>query len=322
MLPLAFEITPAGQPHLVKAPLELGQIAREAEAAGFSAVMVPEGGNDSLLACFAIAQATSTIGLGTSIAIIYNRQPTLCASAAVMVQEASAGRLVLGLGVGHRPVLEAMGIEPAANSRDKLRQYTLTLKQIFTGEFASMRVPAPSRPIPVHLGALTIETARLAGEIADGVQLFMCTPERLKKLVKTVRDAAESHGRNPADIAITFGMPAFIDDDLPKAYARARRFLKLYTMLPFHRRQIIRNGFEREAETARAAGERGDKAAQEAALTDELLDSLAFVGPVSRCIERIEAYREAGAQMLNIVPGSTETNDELRQTIRAFRKHL
>jgi 5,10-methylenetetrahydromethanopterin reductase len=322
MLPLAFEITPAGQPHLVKAPLELGKIAREAEDAGFSGVLVPEGGNDSLLACFAIAQVTRTIGIGTSIAIIYNRQPTLCASAAVMVQEASAGRLVLGLGVGHRPVLEAMGIEPAANSRDKLRQYTLTLKQIFAGEFKSMRVPTPSRPIPVHLGALTIETARLAGEIADGVQLFMCTPERLKKLVKTVRDAAASHGRNATDVAITFGMPVFIDDDLQKAYAKARRFLKLYTMLPFHRRQIIRNGFEREAEAARAAGERGDKTAQEAALTDELLDSLAFVGPVSRCIERIEAYREAGAQMLNIVPGSTETNDELRQTIRAFGKYL
>jgi hypothetical protein len=26
--------------------------------------------------------------------------------------------------------------------------------------------------------------------------------------------------------------------------------------------------------------------------------------------------------MLNIVPGSTETNDELRQTIRAFGKYL
>jgi alkanesulfonate monooxygenase SsuD/methylene tetrahydromethanopterin reductase-like flavin-dependent oxidoreductase (luciferase family) len=117
-------------------------------------------------------------------------------------------------------------------------------------------------------------------------------------------------------------MPAFIDDDLPKAYAQARRFLKLYITLPFHRRQIIRNGFEREAEAARAAWERGDKAAHEAALTDELLDSLAFVGPVSRCIERIEEYREAGARMLNIVPGSTETNDELRRTIRAFGRYL
>jgi alkanesulfonate monooxygenase SsuD/methylene tetrahydromethanopterin reductase-like flavin-dependent oxidoreductase (luciferase family) len=322
MLPLAFEITSAGQPHLIKAPLEVARIAREAEDAGFGAVMVPEGGNDSLLACFAIAQATSAIRIGTSIAIIYNRQPTLCASAAVMVQEVSAGRLVLGLGVGHRPALEAMGITPAANSRVKLREYTLTLKQIFSGEFKSMRVPKPTWPIPVHLGALTMETARLAGEIADGVQLFMCTPERLKKLAKTVRDAAASCGRNPAELAITFGMPAFIDDNLPQAYARARRYLKLYTTLPFHRRQIIRNGFEREAEAARAAGERGDKAAQEAALTDNLLDTLAFVGPVSRCIERIEEYREAGAELLNIVPGTTETSDELRQMIRAFGKYL
>lgn len=322
MLTLAFEITPAGQPHLIKAPHEVARIAREAEDAGFGAVMVPEGGNDSLLACYAIAQATSRIRIGTSIAIIYNRQPTLCASAAVMVQEVSRGRLVLGLGVGHRPVLEAMGIEPAANSRAKLREYTLTLKQIFAGEFKSMRVPTPTWPIPVQLGALTMETARLAGEIADGVQLFMCTPERLSKLVKAVHGAAESCGRNPADVAISFGMPAFIDDNLPRAYARARRYLKLYTTLPFHRRQIIRNGFEREAEAARAAGERGDKAAQEAALTDKLLDSLAFVGPVSRCIDRIEQYREAGAEMLNIVPGTTETNDELCQLIRAFGRYL
>jgi len=322
MLPLAFEITPAGQPHLIKASLELGRIAREAEDTGFSAVMVPEGGNDSLLACLLVAQATSIIRLGTSIAIIYNRQPTLCASAAVMVQEVSAGRLVLGLGVGHRPVLEAMGIEPAANSRARLREYTLALKQIFTGQSKGMRVPQPSRPIPIHLGALTMETARLAGEIADGVQLFMCTPQRLKKLAETVRAAAASHGRNPTDLAITFGMPAFVDDNLQQAYARARRYLKLYTMLPFHRRQIIRNGFEREAEAARAAGERGDKAAQEAALTEQLLDTLALVGPVSRCVERIEAYREAGAQMLTIVPGTTETGAELIQLIRSFGKYL
>jgi alkanesulfonate monooxygenase SsuD/methylene tetrahydromethanopterin reductase-like flavin-dependent oxidoreductase (luciferase family) len=322
MLPLAFEITPAGQPHLIRAPLEVGRIAREAEDAGFSAAMIPEGGNDSLMACMVVAQATSTIQLGTSIAIIYNRQPTLCASAAVMVQEVSAGRLVLGLGVGHRPVLEAMGIEPAANSRARLREYTLTLKQIFTGESKGARVPQPSRPIPVHLGALTMETARLAGEIADGVQLFMCTPQRLKKLAETVRAAAASQGRNPVEVAITFGMPAFVDDDLQRAYARARRYLKLYTMLPFHRRQIIRNGFEREAEAARAAGERGDKAAQEAALTEQLLDTLALVGPVSRCVERIEAYREAGAQLLNIVPGTTETSAELIQLIRSFGRYL
>ncbi len=322
MLPLAFEITPAGQPHLIQAPLEIGRIAREAEDAGFSAVMIPEGGNDSLLACLLVAQATSTIRLGTSIAIIYNRQPTLCASAAVMVQQVSAGRLVLGLGVGHRPVLEAMGIEPAANSRARLREYTLTLKQIFAGQSKGMRIPQPSRPIPIQLGAMTMETARLAGEIADGVQLFMCTPDRLKKLAETVRAAAASQGRNPADVAITFGMPAFVNDDLQQAYARARHYLKLYTMLPFHRRQIIRNGFEREAETARAAGERGDKAAQEAALTEQLLDTLALVGPVSRCVERIEAYREVGAQMLTIVPGIAETSAELRQLIRSFGKYL
>jgi 5,10-methylenetetrahydromethanopterin reductase len=322
MLPLAFEITPAGQPHLIQNPMEVAHIAREAEDPGFSAVLSPEGGNDGLLSCLTMAQATSKIQIGTAVAIIYNRQPTLCAAASVMVQEASGGRLVLGIGVGHRPVLESMGIAPAPNSRAALRDYTLTLKQIFAGQFKSARIPKPSRSIPIHLGALTLETARLAGEIADGVQLFMCTPERLRMLTGAVRESAAAQGRNPSDIAITFGMPAFVDDDLQQAYGRARRYLKLYTTLPFHRRQIVRNGFEKEAEAARAAGERGDKAAQEAALTEKLLDSLALVGPVSRCVERIEAYREAGAAMLTIVPGTTETGSELRQLIRAFGKYL
>ena len=39
---------------------------------------------------------------------------------------------------------------------------------------------------------------RLAGEIADGVLLNWCTPERVRSASSELREGAESAGRDPA----------------------------------------------------------------------------------------------------------------------------
>ena len=90
---------------------DFAQLAREAEEAGFSGVFVPEANNDALMCCHAIAAATRRVTIATWIVNIYLRQPTLCAAGAAMVQEAAGGRFVLGLGVSHRPALQALHIE-------------------------------------------------------------------------------------------------------------------------------------------------------------------------------------------------------------------
>ena len=162
--------------------------------------------------------------------------------------------------------------------------------------------------MPIYYAALALETARLAGELADGVELYMCSAQRMSQLAQAAREAASSHGRKPSDVAITMGLPTFVHDDLERAMSVARRRLAFYGSLPFYNRQMARAGFEAEAQAAMAAAQRGDKNAVEAAMSDRLLDSMALIGPPVRCLERLAAFRAAGAELPIIRPNEIDQN--------------
>src|SRR5271156_1651679 len=192
------------------------QLAREAEDAGVSGVYVPEATNDALLDCYGIATATKRITIGTWIVNIYLRDPLLCAAASETVQDAADGRFILGLGVSHRPALEARGIA-MGNGRERLRRDTEIIRNTLLGEPTSiigMRFRAPKKPIPIYYAALALETARLGGELADGLMLYLCTPERMRKSIDAACETAKQHGRKPSDIVATIGLPVFLHDDL------------------------------------------------------------------------------------------------------------
>src|SRR4030095_11908737 len=84
--------------------------SRRAEALGFAAVFIPESFNDSLAYAQAVASVTTRLHVGNALTNVYLRHPTLLAQQAAAVQEFSDGRLLLGLGVGHRPVNEALAL--------------------------------------------------------------------------------------------------------------------------------------------------------------------------------------------------------------------
>jgi len=307
-------------------PNVIGELARAAEDAGFAGTFAAEGGtNNGLLCCFIMAQATQRVGIYTWITNIHYRLPILCAGTAMMVQDAAQGRFVLGLGVSHRPAMEAMGVQ-VANNRDKLRSYAQTVRQIFRGELpaaaARRALTPPKYPIPIYFSALSVETARLAGEMADGLMLLMCTPERVRRLADAAAESARSHGRKPADVKITAGAPVFMHNDLNRAYEAARAALVPYAMLPFYRRQWVRSGFEAETQAVVAAAERGDAAGQRAAISNRLIDSIALVGPAERCLERMAAFEATGADVVVLSPRPVEGDQALasRHTIEAIAK--
>ena len=55
--------------------------------------------------------ATTRITVATWIANIYLRNPYVCAQGAAFIADATDGRFLLGLGVGHQPVNQALGID-------------------------------------------------------------------------------------------------------------------------------------------------------------------------------------------------------------------
>lgn len=298
---------------------EFLQLAREVEDAGFSGIFIPEANNDALMCSYAVAGVTKRVAIGSWIVNIYLREPTLCAAAAEMVQDVSDGRFILGLGVSHRPALEARGID-MGNARDRLRRDTTVIRSTLSGETAmfGMKFRRPKRPIPIYYAALALETARLGGELADGLMLYLCTPERMRKSIDVAREAAKQHGRIPTEIAATVGLPVFLHSDLKVAYAAAQRGLAFYGALPFYNRLIARSGFESAANAIMQAAKRHDADAMAAAITEPMIDSLALVGPEARCFERLDQYRKHGAELPIIVPNAV--NEDYSTSVRRIAK--
>ncbi len=314
---ISLTTSPGGSP--ITGTAAFVQLSRETEDAGFGGVFIPESLNDALMCSLAVANATKQINIGTWIVNIYLREPALCAVAAEMVQEVAQGRFILGLGVSHRPALEARGIE-MGNARVRLRRDTDVIRKAFRGELEmfGMKFPSPSHPIPIYFAALALETSKLGGELADGLMLYMCTPERMRKSIDAANTVARDLGRAPGSVTMTCGVPVFLHEDLKVAYEAARRGLAFYGALPFYNRIFSKNGFAEPAARIIEAARRRDSEAMAAAVTNELADAVALVGPQSRCIERLQLYREQGADVLIFAPNPV--NEDYASSVRRIHK--
>ncbi len=81
-----------------------------AESLGYETVYVTHiAGRESLTVLTAYALATTSLRLGTGVVPIYTRTPATMAQPAATSDELSGGRLTLGLGVSHRPVVISEG---------------------------------------------------------------------------------------------------------------------------------------------------------------------------------------------------------------------
>jgi len=246
-----------------------------------------------------------------------------CALAAEMVQDAAQGRFVLGLGVSQRLALEARGIE-MGNARDRLRHDTDIIRRAFKGELEMFgrRVPSPYSPIPIYFAALALETSKLGGEMADGLMLYMCSPERMRKSIDAANQVAKEQGRAHGSLTMTCGLPVFLHDDLNTAYEAAKRGLAFYGALPFYNRILANSGFAEPAARIMDAAKRRDSNAMAAAVTNQMADAVGLIGPVSRCIERLEAYRSQGADVLIFAPNPVSEGYPtcIRRVTKAFAK--
>ena len=194
-------------------------LARRADAAGYESVWVTHGiGRDGLHVLSAYAHAAPRVGLGTGVLPIYPRHPVLLAQEALTLQEVSGGRLRLGIGVSHRPVMEsALGLDmgqPLAVARE----YVAVLRQALGGRVQhtgaryqvtwQMGLPRPPSPPPVYLAGLGTGMLELAGEIADGAVLWLCAPAYIREhALPAIRRGRERAGKRLDGFEIVVSVP-------------------------------------------------------------------------------------------------------------------
>jgi alkanesulfonate monooxygenase SsuD/methylene tetrahydromethanopterin reductase-like flavin-dependent oxidoreductase (luciferase family) len=215
-----------------------------------------------------------------------------------MIDETSHGRLILGMGVSHRPIVEGVYQEKTMESpRTFFRNYVTIVRDILTGKGyagAPMKPKAAVHGVPIYMAALALGTVELAGELADGVALYLCPKSRLPKVYAALEKGAARAGRTRSQIDITTGLLACVSDDLRAARALLKQKLVFYGQLPFYNKLMQNSGFVAEA----AALAKGDAQA----VSDVMVDEICLAGPPARCREQLATFRAAGIQLPIIMP--------------------
>lgn len=294
---------------------DLRALARIAEDAGFEGIFSPEVPPYSALANAQVfAEATSKIKVGTWITNIYMRHAVVATAEALTIQEISGGRMILGLGVSHKPVNDRYGID-MGDPLEVMRNYVSAVKSFADGSSPLLTIKRQLPKLPVYIAGLTKGAARLAGQVADGIMPYLATPEYIQKLQSFVIEGANEAGRDPTEIDITSGIPSFISDDLEAARNAGKRGLSGYARFPFYQRMIRNIGFGEVVERIQS----GENPAE--AFSDELLDAIALVGPPDRARSRLEDHTAAGVDLPIIVPGPVgkQSNiDVMRITVETY----
>jgi F420-dependent oxidoreductase-like protein len=278
-----------------------------AEELGYEAAYVTQiAGRDALTVLTVYALNTSRIRLGTGVVPIYTRTPATMAQQAVTVDELSGGRLNLGLGVSHRPVVEGWYGQRIDRPVPEVKEYVAILRAIAAGEdppagdkwqtgfhLSGMDLRPELR---IYLAGLSPAMLRAVGEVADGVVLWLCNPNYIRDVVvPEVTKGRERAGKTLDGFDVVAAVPAAVVDDPAEAYAAMRRDLLTYFSLPFYRAMIERSGFEAEIAAFDEAAGRGDAEAMGAAISDGFLEQLTAVGDEDRVRAGVARYLDAGA---------------------------
>ena len=285
------------------------QVSREAAKLGYTNIWTPEGtGQDSFQVCaqrWTASRESVTEGLTTGIAVspVMYRTPVAFAMSGGTLSQWTGGKFIMGIGSGgaYRPrARQALGL-PRLSALALMRDYLTTVRALvagdrvdYQGEVVTLKGArlgiSPAPRTPVYLGALGPEMCRLAGELADGVCLNWCNPERIAWSRERIAEGAAKSGRASSDVTVMEYIRVCIDDDVDVArlaFARATMNYALGASVPTARERQLgyRAHFERmgftdelaELDEMRNRGASHDEVAD--AFPPKLLKTVGYYGP-------------------------------------------
>jgi alkanesulfonate monooxygenase SsuD/methylene tetrahydromethanopterin reductase-like flavin-dependent oxidoreductase (luciferase family) len=284
------------------------QRVERAEGLGYESVYTTHiAGRDSLTVLAAYATRTQRIKLGTGVLPIYSRTPVATAQAAATIDELSGGRMVLGLGVAHQVTVENWFGSTIGKPVTEMREYATAVRAMLRGDDPpadNERFPTrfrfmgyePRPDLPIYLAGLSPAMLRLAGEIGDGVMLWLCNPAYIRKVVvPEVTKGRERAGKTLAGFDIVAAVPSAVTEDPDGARTSLRGELIPYFSLPFYRKMIERSGYGDDIAGFDEGMQRGDTEGAVAAISDRFLEQLAAIGSASEAEQAVRRYMDAGA---------------------------
>ena len=287
-------------------PQEVVVEARTAHEQGFPSFWIPQiaFGPDALTSLALAGATVPEIELGTAVVPTYSRHAlTMAQQAATTAMIIGDGRLNLGIGLSHKPVIEGQYGLSFERPVRHLQEYLEIMGPQLRGEAVDVsgelmvgRNPRllQGAPVPqVLVAALGPQMLRVAGRLADGTITWMTGNTTLADLpIPTITEAAAAADRRKPRIVV--GLPVTCTDDVEGARERAATIFKLYGRLPSYRAMLDREGLA-EPQDICIIGDEDEVANRLGAVIDAGADTVicAEFGSTPEDLERTRAALQA-----------------------------
>lgn len=234
--------------------------AKMADAAGIHSGWVAHlYAYDTLSLLCALARETSRIELGTAVIPTYPRHPIAMAQQALTVQAASKGRLILGIGPSHKPIIEGTYGGDFSRPLTHLREYCAVLNPLLEGRAVDHvgeqyravvdLCVADAAPVPLIVAALGPNMLEFAGRETDGTITVLAGPSVLREHVVPRIHAAAKDARRPAPRVIAI-MPISLTDDVDSGHREIAEALSMMSAFDSYKTILARSGGGGPADTA------------------------------------------------------------------------
>jgi len=278
------------------------EYARKAEKLGYDCLWTSETQHDPFLPLAVAATATSSIKLGTSIAVAFPRSPMVVAYTAWDIQKASAGRFILGLGSQVRAHNQRRFSVKFESPGPKLREVVLALRAIwecwqkgtplrFRGEFYNFDLMTPffnpgpiAHPkIPVFIAGVNRYMCRMAGEVCDGLHVHpLHTPKYLREYVHpAVEEGLQTSRRSRDQFSYTTACFVIVGDSERERTANTetvRQQIAFYASTRTYEPVLAAHGWEEVGPELHQKSLEGDWKGMAALISDEMLDAITVSG--------------------------------------------
>ncbi len=308
----------------VPVPLMI-QYATTAESLGLDSIWLHEHsfGRDAVSYLSAEAQSTKKIKLGVACLSSYTRHPIVLAMSILTLQEASQGRVTLGLGTGFPMRLDALGIKhdkpigALKETIDICRAVWNGGNVTFDGKTFSLKnvksiVGKPETTIPIFIAGWKKQMLALTGAMADGyVAKGGESPQSLSRIVSGIRSSAEKHSRKMSDLEICAYLLTFVGENKSQAFEVARKDPFVNYMLSVQDEYLYEEtGISPELKKPIAENffkGRLDESSKH--VTEEMLDSFTICGTIDEVGDRVETYVKSGLTLPILQPISMKQQD-------------
>ncbi len=327
-------------------PKVAGRVA-QAEAAGLDCLWAAETTNDPFLSLALATEHSSTVSLGTGVAIAFARNPMSMAYTTNQLQEYSGGRVVLGLGSQVRRHIEKRFSMSWSRPAARMREYVLALRSIwdawneaggvatspfsFEGEFYTHTLmtpvfaPAPHEfgPPKVFLAAVGPRMNEVAGEVADGVITHgICTARYLREVIlPAVERGLVTSGRTRGEVEVTCpGFISVVEDDAQwdKAREAMRRHVGYYASTPAYRPVLELHGWGDLQTELYECSKNGHWLDMARLVDDEVLDTLTIICRPAELAAEVGARYGGLVERINVSWWRKEWWPDVEKELRAL----